>query len=493
MPSATPSKSTKKNRTPAVIALSITTFLLFAIIFAQATFKLTLLDPDTSEETLIFAALSALIFLLFVALVVVLIRTLLRLYAERKTGVLGSKFRSRMVMGALLMSLGPVIFLFMFSYGLMNRSVERWFSRPVEDVQYRTTTIAALLTDYAAANARAEAQRLAATPAAQKSYQTGNFSYIMDEFRHSELTLQGGFAFAVEDDRAEATFHSPDPWPLVRDRLPLDSAEGQAKSFNMGGVLYVLGQANVGHEGKILVAMPLPANYSAMLSDIEKSQQQYDNLRKQRRRLRRAYLGYLLFLTVGVLFASLWLALFLSRMVTRPLVALAEATHEISRGRLDVRVDVAADSEIGQLVRSFNQMAEDLQSSSSKIEASRRDLADANVELEHRTRHIETVLESIPSGVLSVDSSRVITRMNSAMRRLLRQEENGQPGESLRDLFSKEVVADLEHMLRRADRMGSTTSQMEIPTAHANLNVAVTIATLDPPQRSPMTPRVRAT
>ena len=45
---------------------------------------------------------------------------------------------------------------------------------------------------------------------------------------------------------------------------------------------------------KILVGMPLPANYSAMLRDIEKSQQQYDNLRKQRRRLRRAYLGYLL-------------------------------------------------------------------------------------------------------------------------------------------------------------------------------------------------------
>ncbi len=73
---------------------------------------------------------SALIFLLFVALTFVLIRTLLRLYAERKTGVLGSKFRSHMVMGALLLSLGPVIFLFLFSYGLLNRSIEKWFSRP---------------------------------------------------------------------------------------------------------------------------------------------------------------------------------------------------------------------------------------------------------------------------------------------------------------------------------------------------------------------------
>jgi two-component system, NtrC family, nitrogen regulation sensor histidine kinase NtrY len=490
MPSATPSNSTKKNRTPAVIALSIITFFLFAIIFAQATFKLTLLDPDTSEETLIFAAISALIFLLFVALVFVLIRTLLRLYAERKTGVLGSKFRSRMVMGALLLSLGPVIFLFMFSYGLMNRSVERWFSRPVEDVQYRTSSIAALLTDYATANARAEAERLAATPSALKSFQTGNFSFIMEEFRRSEITLQGGFAFAIQNDQAQATFHSPDPWPLVRDRLPLDTAPGQPRTFDVGGLLYVLGKGRVPPDGNILVAMPLPANYSAMLRDIENSQQQYDNLRKQRRRLRRVYLGYLLFLTVGVLFASTWLALFLSRMVTRPLVALAEATNEISRGRLDVRVDVAADSEIGQLVRSFNKMAEDMQSSRSKIEASRHDLEEANVELEHRNRHIETVLESIPSGVLSLDSTRLITRMNGAMRRMLREEGAELPAESLHDLFSEEVVADLEHMLRRADRMGSTISQMEIPTTHANLNVAVTVATLDPPLRAPDSPRM---
>jgi len=490
MPLDTVAAKPKKNRTPTVVALSIATFLLFAVIFAQATFKLTLLDPDTSEETLIFAALSALIFLLFVALVFVLIRTLLRLYAERKTGMLGSKFRSRMVLGALLLSLGPVIFLFMFSYGLMNRSIERWFSRPVEDVQYRTSSIAALLTDYAAANARAEAERLAATPDAQKSFHTGNFTLIMDEFRRSELTLQGGFAFAVEDDRAEATFHSPDPWPLMRDRLPAGAVQGAARTFDVNGTLYVLGQAGVTPNGKILVAMPLPANYASMLSDIEKSQQQYESLRLQRRRVRRAYLGYLLFLTVGVLFASLWLALFLSRMVTRPLVALAEATNEISRGRLDVRVDVAADSEIGQLVDSFNKMAEDLQSTRSKIEASRRELADANVELEHRTRHIETVLESIPTGVLSLDSARMITRMNGAMRRMLRHDDEGLPSESLRDVFSQEVAADLEHMLRRADRMGSTTSQMEIATVHGNLNVAVTIATLDPPLRSAMTPRL---
>src|SRR5271167_1021239 len=485
LPSTPPIRPKQKpNRTPAIVALSICIFFLFAIIFAQATFNLTFLQPDTSQETIIFAAVSALIFLLFVALTFVLLRTLLRLYAERKAGALGSKFRSQMVLGALLLSLGPVVFLFLFSYGLMNRSVEKWFSRPAEDVQYRTNVIVSLLTQYAATNAAAEAQRIAATPDAQKSFQTGNFSFMMDEFRRSELTLQGGFAFAVVDGRAEASFHAPDGWPLLQHTLPSKAATGQAKAFDILGQTYVLGRAGA-NNGEILVAMPLPSNYSAVLRDLEHSQQQYEDLRVQRRRLKRTYMGFLLLLTVAVLFISTWLALYLSKMVTRPLVALAEATHEISRGRLDYRVDVQAGSEIGKLVESFNRMAADLEASRASIETSGRELADMNVQLEQRTRHSETILESVPSGVLSLDASRRVLHCNRAARHLLRLDEDPpHPQQTLRDLFPAEVVTDLEHLLRKADRMGSTTSQMEIVTARATLNVAITVASLDPSTQS---------
>ncbi len=480
LPSTPPIRPKQKpNRTPAIVALSICIFFLFAIIFAQATFNLTFLQPDTSQETIIFAAVSALIFLLFVALTFVLLRTLLRLYAERKSGALGSKFRSQMVLGALLLSLGPVVFLFLFSYGLMNRSVEKWFSRPVEDVQYRTNIIVSLLTQYAATNADAEAQRIAATVDAQKSFHTLNFSFMMDEFRRSELTLQGGFAFAIVDGRAEASFHAPEAWPLLQNNLPLKPALGQAKAFDVLGQTYVLGRARVGN-GEILVAMPLPANYSLVLRDLERSQQQYQDLRIQRRRLRRTYMGFLLLLTVLTLFVSTWLALYLSKMVTRPLVALAEATHEISRGRLDYRVEVQAGSEIGKLVQSFNRMAADLEASRANLETSGRELAEMNVQLEQRTRHSETILENVPSGVLSLDASRRVLHSNRAARRLLRLDQDPpRRAETLHDLFPSDVVSDIEHLLRKADRMGTTTSQMEIVTTRANLNVAITAASLD--------------
>jgi len=469
----------KPSRTPTIVALSVCIFFLFAIIFAQATFNLTFLQPDTSEETVIFASVSALIFLLFIALTFVLLRTLLRLYAERKAGALGSKFRSQMVLGALLLSLGPVVFLFLFSYGLMNRSIEKWFSRPVEDVQYHTNAIVSLLTQYASANADAEARRIAATSDAQKSFHTGNFTFMMDEFRRSELTLQGGFALAIVQGRAEASFHAPEAWPLLQGRLPLHVASSKAKAFDLMGQTYVLGRASTGN-GEILVAMPLPANYSWVLNNLERSQREYQDLRVQRRRLKRTYMGFLLLLTVLTLFISTWLALYLSKMVTRPLVALAEATHEISRGRLDYRVDVRAGSEIGKLVESFNRMAADLEASQARLERSSREMAEMNVQLERRTKHSETILESVPSGVLSLDASRRVLHCNRAARRLLRLDEDPpHHAEILHDLFPGDVVSDIEHLLRKADRMGSTTSQMEIVTTRASLNVAITAASLD--------------
>jgi two-component system, NtrC family, nitrogen regulation sensor histidine kinase NtrY len=220
------------------------------------------------------------------------------------------------------------------------------------------------------------------------------------------------------------------------------------------------------------------------MRELEASQQRYLELAASRKLLRRHYMGLLLLLTVMVLFATTWLALFLARLVTRPVAALAEATQEISRGHLNYRVEVAAADEIGDLVRSFNRMAEELEVSRRQIEASSRDLADANVALEQRRRQIETILESIPNGVLSLDANRSITHANQAFMRIFHTltGDSGTPqvliGSALRDVFSAEALEDLEPWLRRADRMGTTTTQIEMTLPRAKLNVAVTVATL---------------
>ena len=472
-------------RKQVIILLAVAVFLLLAILVSQTAFDLNFLRPENNQDIVVFAALSALIFLLFVALTFVLMRNLLKLFAERRLGVLGSKFRTRMVAGALLLSSLPVMVMYWFAYGLMNRSIDKWFSTPVEEVRADTHAMATLLSGYAMQNARAEALAIAASPEIERAFSGHGFSGVMAEFQRHEPTLQGGFAVAIQDGNAEASFNAPAPWSVLKSRLPLaDVDAGHPNKFTWQQTDYTLGSAPVAGGGIILVAIPLPHEFSQTVHEVEASQQRYYNLARERKAVRRTYMGLLLLLTMIVLFVTTWLALFLSKIVTRPLSALAEATQEISRGRLDYRVPVSAADEIGDLVRSFNRMAEDLEGSRRQIEASSRDLSAANAELDQRRRHMETILESIPTGVLSLDANRRVTHINQALLRMFHPDNAFEAtpqillGASLSDVFPAEVLEDFDPLLRRGDRMGMTTSQMEVQLPRGALNVAVTVATL---------------
>lgn len=483
MSSASNRNAPRRRRRFLIAASAIGIFLLFVLVFSQAAFNLTFLRPNTTQQTLILVALSALIFLLLVALSFVLLRNLLKLYEERRQGQLGSRFRTRMVVGALGLSLAPAIFLFLFAYGLMNRSIDKWFSLPVQELHQNTGEVAAQVASYAGENARAEAAALAAEPDLQRAYSTGDFSGLAAIFERHESTLQGGFIVALRDGELVASFRAPESWPMLRAQLPPRNRELQPEPLDIAGQEFILGSAPAGVGGRILVAMLVPSGLSATLREMERNQRFYFELAQQRKQVRRTYMGVLLLLTVLVLFAATWFALLLSKQVTRPVAALAEATQEISRGRLEHRVDVRASDELAQLVSSFNRMAGELQASRQQIEASSRELAEANVALDQRRRHMETILESIPTGVLSLDAERRVSHSNDAFDRLFGphtpgEQKQGRSGATLREIFSEQVAADLGHMLRKADRMGATTSQMEIALPHAKLNVAVTAASL---------------
>ena len=471
-------------RLKAVITLAVGAFLLLAILVSQASFNLKFISPDSNQQLLFFAGLSALIFLLFIALSVVLGRNLLKLYAERRLGVIGSKFRTRLVVVNLLLSFLPVIALFWFSYGLMNRSIDKWFSQPVEEVRADTAAMAALITDYAGQNATTEAKAIADSDEVAAAFANQNFAPAVSEFREHGATLQGGFVVAVANGNAETSLSMPAPWKAIKDRFPMQQAlRGEHPHFQWNGTDYIVGAAPV-RKGAIIVAMPLPAKFSETEKQILESQQRYIELARQRKLVRRTYIGFLSLLTVLVLFASTWLALFLSKLVNRPVAALAAGTEAISKGQLDYRVDIRATDELAELVQSFNSMAQQLESSRGMIEASSRDLGAANEALERRRRYIETVLESIPTGVISIDATRRVTLVNAALLRMFYSDrsEYASPAEltnlPLANVLADEVLADLEPLLRRADRMGMTAANLELTLPRTTLNVAVTIAAL---------------
>ena len=163
-----------------------------------------------------------------------------------------------------------------------------------------------------------------------------------------------------------------------------------------------------------------------------------------------------------LLFVSSWVAIYLARGIATPIKALAEASNEIARGNLSHRVSAGAEDELALLAHSFNQMTAQLEENRRRIEAGSAELRDKNLALEERRNYIETVLQSLSTGVVSLDENDRVTTINAAASRILRLSDavNGQ--ERLNQLIGSEDAVVLDRLLRRARRTGQATEQTQL-------------------------------
>jgi two-component system nitrogen regulation sensor histidine kinase NtrY len=491
-----------QQRRSAVVALGGGMFLLLLVLAALNAFNPlpAFLRPDGTGQIFLFTSLSVLAFLLLLTLLVLLVRNIVKLLADQRSRVLGSRIRSRMLVGALLLSFAPAVLMFLFSFGLLNRSMERWFSQPASQLRQDSTRVSLELSQYAAANARAEAESLASSPSLSRSLQTGNAEALLREMGTHRITLEGGFAVVFRNGAAVGQYELPrdDGQAIIRswmDQTESDVAQGQETLTStvlhaarrsdvpmlvMGKSEYVLGQASTGDGGIVVAGLPLPPGLSATVQDIHSGARDYQTLYRARNRIRNTYLLLLFILTTLVFFASSWLALFLSKQVTKPVEALADAMDAVAAGRYAHRVNVAATEELGELVQSFNRMAEDLEGSRALAETSTTQLSAANRALEERRSELETVLETIPSGVVTLDPHMCVLQANRASRNLLSpRKHHDLSGMPLESILPREIADELIVLFRRSRRMGLAATEIELPGPLGALNVTATIARLE--------------
>jgi nitrogen fixation/metabolism regulation signal transduction histidine kinase len=505
------------------IALGV---LLLVIIATLATLNnnLRFVNPSTTPEIFVFTGLSAVVFLVFVAVLVLLVRNVLKLYADQKSRVMGTRLRTRMLWGAVLVSLLPISFMSLFNFVLMNRAVDHWFSTPVTEMRDDSNQMAMELSRYTTANARAEADSIAASLSAERAAPQSaprEAERVKRVLEQHEITLQGGFALVYQEGRVVAGFHVPGqngvagevkPWlPSAsgtgeeEERAP--AAEGQrsapsgaaankelaqsnpggtnaetaatilataqrsdAPLFSLDKTDYALGTAAMKQGGVIVVGLPMPFGMAATVTRLRADADGYWTLFRGRRQIRSVYMQLLLMITCLALFASSWLALHLSKQVTRPVEALADAMDQIATGDYAHRVQESATEELGELVHSFNRMVADLESSRAQVDESTVQISRANAALEARRNELETMLETIPNGVAMLDAERRIMLTNRALSEMM--DPGGQRpfvGATIEEVFPADVMEVLDRLIRRSHRMGSASSELEMG-AHQNGN-----------------------
>ena len=469
------------------------------------TFNVNFLNPENASETLISTGLIVLAFLSLLLLLVLLLRNIFKVYAGQGSRGLGARLRSRMVLGAVMISLAPAVMMFLFSFLLMNRSLDRWFSPDVSELRDDSTQVVVELAQYVTANAREEAESIAASGALDRER-----AKLQDELSSHHITLAGGFVVVYDKDQHElANFQAPAESSPVS-LIPWLNEGEQGQAIPLHGPLstsllfaaqrkddpvmkvadreYVLGISEIASGKVVVVALPMPQGLSQPAMRIRSGSATYWVLFHMRNQIRTTLFVWLLAITVLVFFGSVWVAQFLSRQITRPVEALAVAMAEIAEGKYDHRVLQPASGEMEELVRAFNHMAADLDASRKLAETSTAQLNAANLDIEERRRELETIVETIPSGVVTLDSTGTVLQSNRAFAALLgRRVDVSLSGEKIESLFPAECAEDLAGVIRRGHRMGAAFTEIELQGRGRILHLAITSARFDLTQGRPGT------
>jgi two-component system, NtrC family, nitrogen regulation sensor histidine kinase NtrY len=458
---------------------AILVVLLTAAVITLGSFKIPV-RADQGSAVYILFALSVLIFAMLLVFGLILIRSLVRLWAERRAGHMGSRFKVKMVLGAMGVSLLPVVFLFFSSYALLNRTLNLWFPRPLEIANEQSQFLLSrfqeselsrlnrLAADAASLDAAGES--VVQSPAADASWMTDASGHIVD-----------GSAFTNEQDAKAQSGNATAPARILPE--PVRTPEGEIQIWKIGGRLYVAGSAPRGNGGRIYLARLLPDDFSARYADIQTQTETYLQQKQNLRAYKREILVALGLITLLLLFSTTWVALFLSKQVTVPIQSLAEATREISRGNFDHRIEVQAQDELGTLVRSFNRMTEQLGEGRRQINEFTQSLEQAIEERERRRKLMEAILENIPTGVVSLGALGEIGRMNPAVVTILGESARG--ARTLPELLGEEAARATLHLMRRSLRMGAASREIEIAAGGRLVRAAVTVSSLGPRRSNP--------
>src|SRR6266542_3054798 len=463
--------------------LGVTVLLLLAIIVSQQLWLWTIIPLDTASDTLLLYALSTLNFVAFVVFSFIFVRNLLKLRRERRERQLGSKIKTRLLVYFIAISFLPIIAMAVFSYLFLNRSLEKWFGSLPARVVNEAQEVQREAVDAQTRNLRETASLLAVVLKPQSGTErqqaldrvvaSGQLSAVEIIDSNGRVLAESRAALSATDEKELRS--------LLEKAHALNGSDNSlADGKDLDAVVVPL--ADEPASGQQVIVVSLRRASSDLGNTITGSQGEYRKLVERQRRVRLLGLSTLGLMTLMLLFVSSWVAIYLARGIATPIKALAEASNEIARGNLTHRVITFAEDELAMLADSFNQMTAQLHENRRRIELGAAELREKNLALEDRRNYIETVLESLSTGVISLDENDCVTTINAAAARILSLDSSDSGHLGLDELVVAEDRAALDRLLRRARRTGHAAEQTQLvgsnPANGRQIPVALTATAL---------------
>ena len=380
------------------------------------------LDQTGRTELLRLILLADIIYILTIAVLVS--SRVVSMVAARRARSAGSRLHLRLTGVFGLLALIPTVAVAVFSVLTINIGLEGWFSERVRDVLGNSLSAAQA---YEEEHRQEVARDGAALAGYLNTERLQTFFMERGEVRQAlarvQPQIERGLSEAfVLDNAGEIWARGERSYEFYFEQPSADDLAQARES----GLLIIEDYAN--NEFRALIPLeafsdkflyvtrPVDGDILALLDNTQETVTLYGQLESERGRILfefgLIYLGFALILIL----AAVWVGLWFAERLSRPVGRLVGASQRVGAGNLTVRVpEEEGEDEIAQLGRYFNQMT-------AQLHDQREELLDNNRQIERRRRLFDSVLSSVPSGVVGLDEDGRVTFVNRSANRLLEVE-----------------------------------------------------------------------
>ena len=391
------------------------------------------LSPEALSSQVLLFVLWNINVLLILGILFVLLRGIVKLVLERQRGIIGSRFRTKLVLTYVATSLLPVLLLFLVATDLLRVSIDRWFTTPVRKILQNGEAIAQMAQDQAAAVAAGAAREIAGSSGALDPGRMDSVLLHVRQYHDVDVVAiyRDGVLVKLFANARAPIQEVQEPPVRFFDEV---ASKGRAVKIDVApSGKWIRSAVRIGQGRDAAVAgVFIPDTMSRMIDESIIAHKNFQQLDTQRPTLKTSQTSLFAAVTLAILFGTLWTSIYASRRITVPIKALAEATSRLAEGGYGHRVDVTATDEVGRLIESFNDM-------SKQIGEQREALTETNRRLDDEREFMQTVLDSVSTGIITFNANWTLLSINRAALQML-QIDAPDPASSLHELLAGDLA-----------------------------------------------------
>ena len=390
--------------------------ILFGLISIALLYALTIATRNDSQLTDYFWWMIAACGLLIALLLVMLLRYTWLLFHNSRHNMLGSRITRRLAFMFTLVAVLPSLFLFGVSAQFISYSINSWFGNDTAQALDSSLDLSKSALNLALDNSVRRARAIQAEMIGAEALQQDMISILQQSERKkgfNQLSIYNLNTLHIINSYNPTQLPAPQLTPEIHTNLLYHQQTRELENIN--GTLYAQGWLPLSTKQApqaLFFRQAIPANVARDATLIEAARSKYAELSYAQQGLQTFFLITLLAATLLAIMLALVIALYFARRFLEPILSLAEGAKAVAQGDFSQRRPIYRYDELGHLTELFNHMTEQLSIAQQASEQNR-------LQQEAARHYLETVLNSITAGVVTLDKQGCLNTYNQSAETIL--------------------------------------------------------------------------